>query len=160
MINDKTYVMTSWWHHHWLKGGTKRFSIIAYFVAFWLPFPHFLTNLDKLSIYGIFEVSSTWLWKIFWNYIMTSSKNRFFKNFHFFRKYFFQNVSTFSFLTRSGWLMAQNDGKMTRLKTIFFDFSIFFENVQKNSKKCKKSFFCTFLKFFGHFRKKSKNRKQ
>ena len=55
-----------------LKGGTKRFSIFDFFVAFWLPFPHFLANLDKRSIYGISEVSSTWLWKFFENCITTS----------------------------------------------------------------------------------------
>ena len=48
-------------------------------VAFWLPFPHFLANLDKPSIYGIYSMISTWLWKNVWNCIITSWKNQFFK---------------------------------------------------------------------------------
>ena len=78
------------------------FSIFTCFVAFWLLFPHFFTNLDKLSIYGISEASSTW----FESYIIFIEKSIFSKKSK--KKNF--DVESF-FFDWSGCLMAQKTVK-------------------------------------------------
>ena len=64
-------------------GGTKRFSIFAFFVAFWLPFPHFLANLDYvLNLWDEFYLAMKKLYYDEMKLIFLWRHNAISKNFH------------------------------------------------------------------------------